>query len=224
MAVGLAAAPHVSLGDPFKIDLARAQAGWAELYYRYTTDLSGCGPLPLHFSPLADGYVDPVAASNLAAPDDVGWRTTTAIAHVVTGWDARPSPTYLISYSDRRWVIPGAVSGFAIVGALAAGAIVWRRRWSWTRPRTAVLEVLVVLFIGSQATLAMTAAEFRFNLPGWLIAGCCLAMLTGMGWWTRRRAAAAIALGVLVSSGVLLIGQLTLMYADQWLECGGMAP
>ena len=101
VALGLAAVPQLSMGEPFKFGLARLQAGLGDLYFRYATDVTGCGPVALYFSPLADEAMAPEAAGGLA-PDSVQWQITVAIAHVVSGWDARPSPTYIESFADRR--------------------------------------------------------------------------------------------------------------------------
>ena len=89
------------------------------------------------------------------------------------------------------------------------------------RPRTAVLGALVLLFVGSQALLLMPMVEFRFNLAGWLLAGCCFAVVTGLRWWTVKRALLFMILGLFASSLVLVIGQLTLMYSPIWLRCSG---
>ena len=90
------------------------------------------------------------------------------------------------------------------------------------RPRTAVLAALVLLFVASQAVLAMTQTEFRFNLAGWLVAGCCLAVISGLRWWTMPRATAFLLAGLVVSGVVLVIGQMTLMYSVHWLRCAGL--
>ena len=94
VAVGVATVPQIPLSDPFKFELARLQAGLGDLYFRYATDVTGCGPAPLSFSPLADEAIAPEAAGKLA-PKNALWRITAAVAHVVSGWDARPSPTYM---------------------------------------------------------------------------------------------------------------------------------
>jgi hypothetical protein len=213
-------APQLALSDPFKLDLARGQAGGGGVNFRYATDVTSCGPPMLVFSPLTEEGVDLPTALTLA-PDDIEWRLTAAVAHVVSGWDARPSPTYIDSYADRKWLVLSAASGFAIMGCVTAIAILWRRRGALGRPRTAILGALALLLFVSQAVLAMTQTEFRFNLAGWLLAGCCLAVVSGLRWWSSERAAIFVLLGLLVSGVVLTMGQMTLMYSETWLRCVG---
>ena len=127
IALVLAVLPQLGLGDPFKLDLARGQAGGGALYFRYATSLSDCGPFAsLFFSPLAYSLVEPEAAGALT-PDNLQWRLTAMVAHVVSGWDARPSPTYMERFADRRWLVVSAFSGFAIMAGLTAAAILLRR-------------------------------------------------------------------------------------------------
>ena len=219
-AVLVALSPQSRLSDPFKLDLARGQAGGGGIHFRYATDVTGCGPPALVFSPFTAEAVD-LATAEVLAPDDLQWRVTAAVAHVVSGWDARPSPTYIDSYADRKWLVLSATSGFAIMGVVSAAAILWRRRRTLVRPRTAILGALVLLFLVSQAVLSMTQTEFRFNLAGWLLAGCCLSVISGLRWWTRERAAIYLLLGLVASGVVLIIGQMTLMYSATWLRCAG---
>ena len=68
----------------------------------------------------------------------------------------------------------------------------------------------------------MTQTEFRFNLAGWLLAGCCLAVISGLRWWTTKRAVVFLLAGLVVSGVVLIIGQMTLMYSAHWLRCAGL--
>jgi hypothetical protein len=82
-----------------------------------------------------------------------------------------------------------------------------------------VLFGLLSLVAVSQAALAVTAAEFRFNLPGWVIAGACLAFLSATGSWTRARVGVWLAGGALVSLTVFVVGQMTLSYSPDWLAC-----
>lgn len=219
--VAIVAVPQWSLaGDPLKLGFAAAQSHWSEIIWRYATNLSGCGPAPLMFSPLTENLQD-VQTSAVAAPADLPWRAATLVAHLVSGWDALPSPTYVVSLHDHRWLLVTAASGFVILGPVLAGGLLWSRfraRASLT-PEVAALGALLLIFAASEAALSMTATEFRYNLPGWLAAGACLAFLTASGWWTRARIRLLLVGGVLVSGAVYAIGQMTLDYSTFWLRC-----
>jgi len=221
-AVMLVALPQFQYGDPLKADLAELQRSHAPLVYRYATALTEAGPAGLVFSPVPQGEQWDPAITARRASASRAWRLTAIVAHVVSGWDARPSPSYVYADTGNRWLIVSAFSGFLIVGVLCAALMVWRRRPNWMRPDTYTLGALVFAFALSQAALTMTSAEFRFNLAGWVIAGCCLAVISAQGWWTWRRAAIALVLALLASGGVILFGQMTLMYSEWWLEYVGL--
>ena len=117
----VAMAPQLTLSDPLKLDLARGQAGGGSVNFRYATDVTSCGSPMLVFSPLTEEGVDLSTAVTLA-PDNTQWRVTAAVAHVISGRDARPSPTYIDSYADRKWLVLSASSGFAVMGFVTAAA------------------------------------------------------------------------------------------------------
>jgi hypothetical protein len=214
----LAVLPQSSLGgDPIKLELARAQSGWSQVVWRYGTNLSDCGPVALVFSPLTDDRED-TFSDKLTIPTTVPWRLATLTAHVVSGWDARPSPTYITDLRNGPWLLVTGVSGFFILGPALAAVALWRSR-KGPRAEVVVLFALVSLFVASQLALAVTATEFRFNLPGWIIAGTCLAYLTATGRWTRPQVGVWLAGGALVSLAVYTIGQITLNYSATWLAC-----
>jgi hypothetical protein len=214
----LAVLPQWTLGgNILKTDLARQQSGTSDVVWRYGTNLSDCGPMPLVFSPLTDD-VGEVLSGTLAVPDTISWRMTAVAAHLISGWDALPSPTYITSLRDGRWGLVTGLSGFFILGPVLAAAAAWQSR-KGPRGEVVVLIGLLSLFAVSQAALAVTAAEFRFNLPGWVIAGTCLAFLTATGRWTRAHVGMWLAGGALVSLGVYFMGQMTLSYSPYWLAC-----
>ncbi len=213
----LTVVPQLQLGDPLKLELAELQRDAGPQVFRYATDLRSEAPAGMIFSPLPVGSgADPTVAERTSGSRS--WRLTAMAAHVVTGWDARPSPNYVYKRTGNRWIVATAFSGFLIAGALAAAWLVWERRRRWLEPETAAPAALVVMFAASQGVMSMTSAEFRFNIVGWLVAACCLAMLSALGWWTRRRAAAYIALALGFSAAVLLVGHMTLLYSERWLE------
>lgn len=221
--VGVVAMPEALNSKLFPSRLIQNQAAWGSVMWRYSTNLSGCGPVPLVFSPVTDERVDPTldrpVTAGIEAPQGIGWRVVTAGAHLVSGWDPRPSPTYAETLDDPRWLFVASVSGFVIVAFLIAAGIVWRRRTRIWAPRVAVINLLLGLFAASQLMLAPTAAEFRFNLPGWLIGAACLAMIAAIGWWTRRRAFLAVAGAVGISLVIVVAGQYTLDQSADFLAC-----
>ena len=75
------------------------------------------------------------------------------------------------------------------------------------------------MFMASQVVLGLSAAEFQFNVAGWLLAAACFALLSTLGWWTRRRMAAVLAIAFGISTIVFIAGQLTLRYSSDWIAC-----
>ena len=213
----LTVVPQLQLGDPLKSDLAAYQSTAGLQVFRYATEMTGDGPIGMVFSPLPAGAeLDPAIAERTSTSRV--WRVTAMVSHLVTGWDARPSPNYVYARTGNRWIVVTATSGFFIAGVLAVAWLVWERRRRWLEPEVFALGTLLVLFAASQAVMSMTSAEFRFNAAGWLVAACCLAMLSALGWWTRCRLAVFVTLAFGLSAGLLLLGQMTLLYSQRWLE------
>ena len=221
--VMMVALPQFQYPDPLKLEFSAEHRHLAPLTFRWATDLTTeTGPYPIVFSPFPDDDDLDATVSRRRALGSTQWKATAMLAHVVSGWDARPSPGYVYDDTGQRWVIVSALSGYLIVGALCAIPILWQRRWRWMRPESYVLIALLFVFAMSQAVLSMVAAEFRFNEIGWLTAGFLLAMVSAFGWWTRRRIAAAVVVGSLVSAAVIALGQFTLMYSEWWLKYSHM--
>ena len=222
VAVMLVAMPQFQYEDPLKTEFAEVNRRLAPLTFRWATDMTETGPAGIVFSPIpANPELDRVTTIKRALGSRQ-WQATALVAHLVSGWDARPSPSYVYADTGNRWLIVSGLSGFLLVGVLCVALMIWQRRPYWMRPDTYTLGALLFVFALSQAVLAVSAAEFRFNLAGWLIAGCCLAMISALGWWTRRRAAIAVVVGLILSGVVVLIGQFTLMYSEWWLEYSRM--
>ena len=70
----------------------------------------------------AEGGLGPHDDALEIAPDNAQWRLTVAMNHIITGWDARPSPTYMDAYADRKWLAVTVFSGFALAAAATAMA------------------------------------------------------------------------------------------------------
>src|SRR5262249_21145062 len=129
---------------------------------------------------------------------------------VVSGWDARPSPTYVAVLSRWPWFAVTLLSGFVILAPLKLSADERRRETA-----TAALGLLA-LFLVTQAQLVTTAAEFRFNLIGWMVGGVSLVVL-GRRSIDRRY----IALAATLTALIVLIGEVTLRYSPTWNTCAG---
>jgi hypothetical protein len=170
---------------------------------RAATNLSGCGNLAMVFSPLTS-QLDSIDAGTVRAPESINWRATVGVAHIVSGWDARPSPTYGTRLSQWPWLLVTLVSGLVILAPFKLAAD--ERR---AETRTAAFGLLA-LFLLTQAQLAVTPVEFRYNLVGWMVAGVSLVIL---GRSIDRR---YLAYAVAVTAFIVLIGQFTLYYSPAW--------
>jgi 4-amino-4-deoxy-L-arabinose transferase-like glycosyltransferase len=197
-----------NLDQLLHLSLARLQTGAAPLVFRYATNLSGCGDAAMVFSPLTN-QVSSIADGSVQAPNSIKWRVTTSVAHVVSGWDARPSPTYAAVLSEWPWLAVTLLSGFVILAPLKLAADERRRE-------TAIAAFgLLALFLVTQAQLVTTATEFRFNLIGWMVGGVSLVVI---GRSIDRR---YFAFAATLTALIVLIGQFTLRYSPAWNACTG---
>jgi hypothetical protein len=181
----------------------------APAIFRAATNMSGCGNLAMVFSPLTS-QLDSIDAGTVRPPESINWSATVAVAHVVSGWDARPSPTYATKLSQWPWLLVTLVSGLVILAPLKLAADERHRETA-----TAAFGLLV-LFVLTQAQLAVTPVEFRYNLIGWMVAGVSLVILGRS--IDRRYVAYAAALTAII----VIIGQFTLYYSPAWRgACAG---
>ena len=156
------------------------------------------------------------------------------VAHLVSGWDPLPSPTYMSSWTVSPWIFVTLVSGFVVAAPLLACswlAAETRSLWAGWRLRTesvvdmsrfafaASVAGVLVFFGVTQFELMRTATEFRFNLMGWLSGGACLVLLIAAGWPPRRLLVLYVGMSVTLSAVILIIGQMTLDYSAYWLQC-----
>jgi 4-amino-4-deoxy-L-arabinose transferase-like glycosyltransferase len=197
-----------SLDQLLHLWLARFQRGMAPAVFRYATNLSGCGEEALVFSPLT-GQLSSIVDGSVQAPHSIKWRMIAGVAHIVSGWDARPSPTYATILSQWPWLAVTLLSGLVMLAPLKL-AIDESRRETVT-----AASGLLVLFLVTQAGLLATAVEFRFNLIGWMVGGVSLVVL-GRSIDRRYLACAAI-----LTALTVLIGQATLHYSPTWNACAG---
>jgi hypothetical protein len=222
-----------SVDHLLRLKLAGGQAQLSSNIWRYATNLSSCGPAGLVFSPLPPGTA-PLAHGHNAAAGSPMWGLTAMAAHLVSGWDPLPSPTYATSLTMMPWVLVTMVSGFVCAAPLFAGS--WlvgemRRLRAGCRlgdelpvdmlrlAFAASIAGVLVFFGVTQLQLLRTATEFRFNLMGWLSAAACMVFLIAAGWLSRRRLVLYVGVGVTISAVVLIVGQMTLDYSPYWLGC-----
>jgi hypothetical protein len=195
-----------TVGQLLHLWLAGLQEGMAPAIFRYATNLSGCGDAPMVFSPFTS-HLSSIVDGSIEAPHSIKWRVAAGVAHIVSGWDARPSPTYATTLSPWPWLAVTLLSGLVMVAPLKL-AVDERRRETAT-----AAAGLLVLFLVTQAALVATAVEFRFNLIGWMVGGVSLVVL-GRSIDRRYVACAAV-----LTALTLLIGQITLSYSPSWNAC-----
>lgn len=222
-----------NIGHLLKLNLAGDQAQLSAIVWRYATNLTTCGEPGVMFSPLSSDN-SLLRSGQLVPPGSPLWAVTAAAAHLVSGWDPLPSPTYMDSWSVSPWIFVTMISGLVLAAPLLAFSLVLAKtRQLWAGRSTseasafearrlafvASLGGLLVLFAVTQLTMLNTAAEFRYNMLGWLCASTCMVFLFASGWASRQRLAIYAGVGLTISAFVLIIGQMTLNYSAYWLQC-----
>lgn len=182
---------------------------------RYVTNMSGCGPLQLIFSPYGQTSEALAPAHYNSSPI---YRLIGFVARWCSGWDAVPSPlTYVDHLSNFPWIFLSALSGFLIVAPFFL--VLCKRSANPLGRNMRLAEIgLLFVFILSQVAMGITHGEIRYNVAGWLLAGLALALLpqhfrNGFPW--KRY----VAISLSVSFFVIVVGQLTLSLSQFWLAC-----
>lgn len=182
---------------------------------RYVTNMSGCGPLQLIFSPYGQTSEALAPAHYNSSPI---YRLIGFVARWCSGWDAVPSPlTYVDHLSIFPWILLSALSGFLIVAPFFL--VLCKRNVSPLGRNMRLAEIgLLFVFVLSQIAMGITHGEIRYNVAGWLLAGLSLALLPqhfrdGFPW--KRY----LAISLSVSFFVIVVGQLTLSLSQFWLAC-----
>lgn len=229
-----------NISDALKLNLAGGQAQGSLIEWRYATNLTGyltnqpvCGPAAIVFSPLTSDIWSTIDGT-IRVPGSPLWTISTMVAHLVSGWDPLPSPTYMHSWTVFPWILVTLVSGFVVAGpVLACSGLVTEARsmWAGWRLRTesavdvsrfafvASLLGLLALFGVTEIALLRTATEFRYNVMAWLSGGACLVFLIASGWMSRNRLVRYVGISLALSAVIFLIGQMTLNYSQYWLQC-----
>lgn len=182
---------------------------------RYVTNMSGCGPLQLIFSPYGQTSEALAPAHYNSSPI---YRLIGFLARLCSGWDAVPSPlTYVDHLSIFPWILLSALSGFLIVAPFFL--VLCKRSTGPLGRNLRLAEIgLLFMFVISQVAMGITHGEIRYNVAGWLLAGLSLALLpqhfrNGFPW--KRYLAVSLS----VSFFVIVVGQLTLSLSQFWLAC-----
>lgn len=184
--------------------------------YRYVTNLSGCGPQNLYFSPFAQ------TSDTINLPyfhNSPIYRLSGFMARLVSGWDAVPSPlTYVNHLSNFPWIFLTAMTGFLITAPFFLLVPQKNKLYLVTNGYRRMEISLALLFIASQISAGMIHGEFRYNMAGWIIAGFALLLLPqhfrGGFPWKKY-----LAISVGVSLFVVVVGQLTLSLSTYWIAC-----
>jgi len=184
--------------------------------YRYVTNLSGCGPEQLMFSPYTQTFEGAEPAHFHTSPI---FRLVGFIARVVTGWDAVPSPlTYVYNLGVFPWVLLTALTGFLICAPIFLIFPLKSPSGSGTNKFRTVEIGIVFTFLVSQLAVGITHGEFRYNVAGWILSGFAILLLPQhfkLGFPFKSYITAS----VIVSLFVIVVGQLTLSLSQAWVAC-----
>jgi hypothetical protein len=181
--------------------------------FRYTTNLSGCGPNPMIFSP----YGQEPSSLNPNYLQNPLSNVAGFVARLVSGWDAFPSSvTYLPSFSFLTPFLVTAISGMVFTSSFFLGVHLIRERQGIQELLPKL--VLPLIFIFSQLTVGFTHGEFRYNLAGWIFGFMSLIVLI-LTNALKGKVLLFIFTGALFSFFFLVIGQLTLLYSNFWQQC-----
>jgi len=196
--------------------------GWASYQtieanvYRYVTNLSGCGPIQLFFSPYGQTSAGVNSAHVHTSPV---YRLTGFIARLVTGWDAVPSPlTYVYHLGIFPWVLLTALTGFLICAPIFLIFPLKSSSASGKNKFRTVEIGIVFTFLVSQLAVGITHGEFRYNVAGWILSGFAILLLPQhfkLGFPFKRY----ITSSLIVSLFVIVVGQLTLSLSQAWVAC-----
>lgn len=204
------------LNGLFHLDLWTTWRPMENTLYRYITNLSGCGPTGLYFSPYSQ------STGGINSPyfhNSIIYRLSGFMARLVSGWDAVPSPlTYVYHLSIFPWILLTASTGFLITAPFFLLRPQTRNSSLVSNGYRRMEISIVLMFVASQVSAGMVHGEFRYNMAGWVIAGFAFLLFphhfSGDFPWVKY---VSISLGV--SLFVIVVGQLTLSLSPDWIAC-----
>jgi hypothetical protein len=196
-------------------DWARART-FESYVFRYVTNMSGCGPADLIFSPFGQTTVGLNSSNFQISPV---YRFIGFIARVVSGWDTVPTPlTFADHLSIFPWIFLSALSGFIIT---APFFLIWKQKTSSSNFKRSfrIAEIgIFIMFMASQLAMGITHGEIRYNIAGWIIAAFSLLLLP-QHFKDAFPVRKYVTNSLLVSLFVIVIGQLTLSLSQIWVSC-----
>ena len=197
------------------LNLAKVQSDWSLNYYRYATNLSGCGDPRFNFSPVkmsgeqATSYV-----GNYSFPQ----KLFTYLQHIVSGWDALPGISYINHFSLFPWVLFTLASGFFICSPIILAYLLFSNKKYFLNQSKLSAFRLLSFFLITQVVLINTATEFRFNIIGWFISGIIWIYL-----YNSFKSIIKIKYVVLISTTmsllIFVLGQIALNTSEIWKTC-----
>jgi hypothetical protein len=198
----------------FKLGEWRWHETFVKSSYRYLTNLSGCGPVAFVFSPYTQTFEEMWPPKFHGGPI---FSFNDFVATFVSGWDAVPSPlAYVNQLSIFPWVLLTMTSGFLISIPFIACYQSFRNpvhssfRW--------INLCLLLVFLVSQLSVALTHGEFRFNFSGWILAVILLILACSQNFWSFN-VTLYISISLAISFFIYLIGQMTLSMSHSWIAC-----
>ena len=212
----ITASSQSPLNGIFHFDLWTKWRPMESTLYRYITNLSGCGPTGLYFSPYSQ------STGGINSPNfhnSPVYRLVGFMARLASGWDAVPSPlTYVYHLSIFPWVLLTATTGFLITAPFFLLGSQARTPSSFSSGHRRMEISIILLFVASQVTAGMIHGEFRYNMAGWIIAGFAILLLpqhfrNSFPWFKY------ISTSLGVSLFVIVVGQLTLSLSPDWIAC-----
>ena len=197
------------------LNLAKAQSDWSLNYYRYATNLSGCGYPRLNFSP-----VDITGEQATTYTGDYSFiqKLYTYLQHIVSGWDALPGISYINHFTWLPWIFITFVSGFFICAPIILAYLLFSNKKYFSNIKKIPAYRLLIIFLVTQAVLINTATEFRFNIIGWFVCGVIWIYLY-KNFRSIIRVRYILLLSISLSTIVLVLGQLALNASEIWQKC-----
>lgn len=212
----LIARPHqTAINALFHFDDLKGVIRGERSMYRYYSNLTGCGPSPIIFSPYAQTYE---GALNNPINDSLAARINKFVSTLVSGWDTYPQPiTYITNSGFSFWSLTSFLPGFFILSCVRFIKMSMKVKLIRGSHKDVWKYSLASLFIVSQLQLGLTHGEYRYNLFGLI-----LSIVFSISYFprnnfsdVRKDASKILGLNLLI----FLAGQTTISLSNIWLEC-----
>jgi hypothetical protein len=201
------------LDSLFHFSDLRAQSYLLSGAVRYSTNLSGCGPAQLTFSPYAQDFAELASATPL---DNIFTRLALFVARVVSGWDAFPSNfVYMTDFGNTLSLLITLISGYVFIAPVLLFVNTLKSNVPLENRTRNFL--LILIFIASQVSMGLTHGEFRYNIIGWSIGFIAIMVLVSNS--DEFKLKIFLIFGTLATFMMITIGQITLLFSAYWIEC-----